>query len=360
MRALSKPLNIAVVGAGLIGRRHVELVRASDECDLSALVDPTPASEKLANELGVPHFRTLHELLTEARPDGAVLATPNALHVDQALACVEAGVPALVEKPVAETLASGARLVEVVERRGVPVLVGHHRRHSPLIARAREIIASGRLGRIVAVNGTAMFCKPDHYFDEGPWRRQSGGGPILINLIHEIDDLRTLCGEIVAVQALASSATRGFDVEDTVAIGLRFASGALGTFLLSDTAACAKSWEQTSGENKSYASYPDEDCYVVAGTQGSLSVPTFRLKTYAGERSWWQAFTEEVVLVARDDPLERQLAHFCAVIRGEAQPLCTARDALQTLRVTLAVAQAAAAGAPIDTSAPHEFAGSPA
>jgi len=361
MQTTPRLLRIPVVGAGLIGRRHIELIRASDECELAALADPTPASEKLAGELRVPHFRTLRELLTQARPDGVVLATPNALHVNQAIACVEARVPALVEKPVAETLAAGLRLVDTIESHGVPVLVGHHRRHSPLIARAREIIASGRLGRIVAINGTALFCKPDHYFDEAPWRRQAGGGPILINLIHEIDDLRTLCGEIVAVQALASNATRGFEVEDTVAIGLRFANGALGTFLLSDTAACAKSWEQTSGENRSYASYPDEDCYVVAGTQGSLSVPTFRLKTYAGERSWWKPFVEEQLDVRRDDPLERQLAHFCAVIRGEVQPLCTARDALQTLRVTLAVAQAAAAGAPVDTSAAaHESAGSAA
>lgn len=353
-------VRLAVVGAGLIGRRHIELVCASDACSLAAIVDPTPSAAELAAALGVPHFATLHELLANARPDGVVLATPNGLHVDQALACVEAGVPALVEKPVAETVASGTRLADGVAKRGVPVLVGHHRRHSPLIARARDVIASGRLGRIVAINGSALFCKPDHYFAEGPWRCQAGGGPILINLIHEIDDLRTLCGEIVAVQAFASNAARGFVVEDTVAIGLRFESGALGTFLLCDTAASAKSWEQTSGENRSYPSYPDEDCYVVAGTQGSLGVPSFKLKTYAGERSWWKPFTEERLAVVRDDPLERQLQHFCAVVRREVQPLCSVTDALQTLRVTLAVAQAAAAGMPVETPVIREALGSPA
>ena len=65
-----------------------------------------------------------------------------------------------------------------------------------------------------------------------------------------------LCGDIVAVQAFSSHATRGFPVEDTVAINLRFASGALGTFMLSDTAACARSWEQTTQENKDYSTYP--------------------------------------------------------------------------------------------------------
>lgn len=127
-----------------------------------------------------------------------------------------------------------------------------------------------------------------------------------------------------------------------MAIALRFANGALGTFLLSDTAAAPYSWEQPAGENPSYPRLDDEDCYVLAGTHGSLGVPTMRLRTYAGERSWCQPFHTEMVPVARADPLARQLDHFCDVIRGAAQPLVTGRDALQTLRVTLAIREAAA------------------
>jgi predicted dehydrogenase len=165
-----------------------------------------------------------------------------------------------------------------------------------------------------------------------------------------VHSLRMLCGEIVAVQAFASHATRGFAVEDTVAINLRFASGALGSFMLSDTAACARSWEQTSQENKSYPSYGDEDCYVIAGTNGSLSVPTMRLKTYprAEDRSWWKPFEVGVVSVVRDDPLKHQLEHFGAVVRGEAAPLVSARDGLANLRVTEAIVAAALAGSTIE------------
>lgn len=103
---------------------------------------------------------------------------------------------------------------------------------------------------------------------QAPWRSQPGGGPILINPIHEIGNLRSLCGDITAVQAMASHASRGLAVEDTTAIVLRFANGALGSFVLSDTAASARSWEQTSGENPAYDSHDDEDCYLVAGTPG--------------------------------------------------------------------------------------------
>jgi predicted dehydrogenase len=314
------------------------------------VVDPSPAAAAVAAEAGVPLYRSLDELLAQDRPDGVLLATPNALHVPQALLCIEAGLPTLVEKPIATTVAEGQRLVDAVERTGARVLIGHHRAHSPIMAKARQVIASGQLGRLVAVMGSATFFKPDHYFADGPWRAQPGGGPVLINMIHEVHNLRILCGDIVAVQAFKSNATRGFAVEDTVAINLRFANGALGSFMLSDTAACARSWEQTSQENKAYPSYDDEDCYVVTGTHGSLSVPTMRLKTYPRDedRSWWKPFEVGTVGMVRDDPLKHQMEHFGAVVRGEASPLVTARDGLRNLQITEAIAEAATTGRVIE------------
>ena len=339
-------LRLAVAGVGYIGRAHVDVVRASDTCTLSALVDPAPAAADLAARAGVPLFRSLDDLIAQARPDGVVLATPNALHVPQALQCIEAGLPVLLEKPIAPSVAEAEALMRRIDALHARVLIGHHRAHSPIMAKARQVVESGVLGRIVAVTGSATFLKPDHYFDDGPWRREPGGGPVLLNLIHEVHNLRMLCGEIVAVQAFASSAVRGFPVEDTVAINLRFAGGALGVFMLSDTAASARSWEQTSQENKAYPSYDDEDCYVLAGTNGSLAVPTMRLKTYPSnaDRSWWKPFEVGVVGLVRDDPLKHQIEHFGAVIRGEAEPLVSARDGLANLRVTEAIAEAARLG----------------
>lgn len=346
-----KKIRIAVAGAGLIGRRHIELLQASAECELAAIVDPLPATAAFAESLGVPLYGDLETLLGEQRPDGVILATPNHLHVEGALACVAHGVPALIEKPVAHTLDEGKRLLAVAEKAGAKLLVGHHRAHSAILEKAREVLAEGMLGKLVAVMGSALFYKPDDYFDAAPWRREAGGGPVLINMIHEIGNLRSLCGEIVAVQAQASSATRGFAVEDTVSISLRFASGALGTFLLSDTAACARSWEQTARENHDYPSYADEDCYVLAGTQGSLAIPSMRLKYYApGEqRSWWKPFETGVASLEEADPLARQLAHFCQVIRGEVEPRVSVRDGLRNLQIVEAISEAARTGQIVST-----------
>jgi len=337
-------VNIAVAGAGVIGHAHIAVMAHNPKCRLSAIADPSEAAQALAQEHGVPWFATLDALLAAASPDGVILATPNALHVPQALQCIAAGVPVLVEKPIAHTVADAQKLVQATQVHQAKVLIGHHRAHSPIMRQAKAVIDEGRLGQLVSVMGSAMFYKPDDYFTQAPWRREAGGGPILINLIHEIHNLRMLCGEIIEVQAMTSNAVRGFAVEDTAAISFRFASGVLASFMLSDTSASARSWEQTAQENKAYASYDDEDCYVIAGTMGSLAVPTMRLKTYAKaeDRSWFKPYQCSTVALQREDPLRLQMEHFIRVIQGVDEPLVSAHDGLQNLLVVEAIAQAAA------------------
>ena len=341
---------IAVAGAGYIGQAHMGVALSSQTVQLSAVVDPSPAARPLAEKAGVPLFSSLSELFASQRPDGVVLATPNALHVPHAMACIDAAVPCLLEKPIAPTVAEAQTLVQQVQATGARVLIGHHRAHSPIMAKACEVVQSGQLGRLVGVMGSATFYKPDQYFADGPWRREIGGGPILLNMIHEVHNLRMLCGDITAVQAFKSHATRQFPVEDTVAINLRFASGVLGTFLLSDTAACPRSWEQTSQENKAYPTDEEEDCYVLTGTNGCLSIPTMRIKTYPRpeDRSWWKPFEAGTVAMVREDPIRLQMEHFGAVVRGEAAPRVSAQDGLANLRVTEAIVEAALSGRTVE------------
>lgn len=343
-----KRLRLAVAGTGLMGRRHIELIRQRADCELIGVADPVPLPP---GDLNVAHYPELAQLLAQGRPDGVILATPNALHARQARQCIEAGVAVLVEKPVAHSVEEGRQLLAAAQASATPVLVGHHRAHSPVLARAREIIATGVLGDLVAVQGSALFYKPADYFDAAPWRQQPGGGPVLINMIHEVGNLRSLCGEIIAVQAMQSNAARGFAVEDTVSVGLRFANGALGSFLLSDCASSARSWEQTSGENPDYPCYDDEDCYVICGKGGSLAIPTLRLKYHAepGNRSWWRPMQVTVEHFERQDPLVAQLAHFCQVIQGKAAPLVSVHDGLRNLIIVEAIAQAALTGQVVPT-----------
>ncbi|GAB4069213.1 Gfo/Idh/MocA family oxidoreductase [Ancylobacter sonchi] len=344
-----QPLRIAVMGAGLIGQRHIAHVLAEPETQLSAVIDPAPAAREVAARAGVPCYPRFAAVPAAERPDGVVVATPNQLHVEHVLELVAAGIPVLVEKPIADSLAGAQLLVEAAEAARVPLLVGHHRRHNPLIRKAREVIDAGRLGRLVLLSGHAWMMKPDDYFDVA-WRRQLGAGPVLINLIHDVDLFRHLGGEIVDVQAQTSSAVRGHAVEDTATVLLRFAGGALGTLSVSDTTVAPWSWETTSGENPAYPR-EDEACCQIAGTQGALSVPQLDVWRYPGPRSWWEPLERERLAVAPEDPLRRQIRHFAAVIRGSEAPLVSGREGLATLRVVDAIGRAARQGGAIALAA---------
>ncbi len=335
-------VRIALVGAGLIGRRHAEAIAAVPGVLLSAVADPSEAGCEVAVAQGARHFDTLGDMIATDRPDGVILATPNHLHVEGALDCISAGLPVLVEKPLATDLAGAERIVAAAETAGVPVAVGHHRRHNPLIARAKAEIAEGRLGRITAVQGTTWFMKPDAYF-EVEWRRRTGAGPVYLNLIHDIDLLRHLCGEVASVHAMESNAVRGHAVEDTAVILLRFDAGALGTLNVSDTVVAPWSWELTARENPAYPA-TGECCYWIGGTNGALALPNLGLWANPGKRSWWEPISETKLLFDLDDPLVRQVRQFAAVIRGDEAPLVPAREGLRNQRVIEAVKRSAATG----------------
>ena len=330
---------IAVIGAGLIGRRHIE--QAKSQSALCAIVDPSDDAAKFAAEIGVPHFDELEACIEATQPEGAVVATPNHLHAPQAICCLEAGIPILIEKPIAGSLAAADQIVECAARTGIPVLIGHHRRHNPIIAKAKSAIETGALGDIVAVQGQFWLYKPDDYFDAS-WRKGMGAGPTLINLIHDIDLLRYFCGEIAEISAIRSNAQRGFEVEDTAALTLRFTSGAIGAFTLSDTIAAPWSWEMTSAENPIYPHRPGS-CYRIGGTRGSLSVPDLHLWAHDGKRSWWNPISSKQLDVEHDDAFALQFAHFVQVIRG-AKPLVDAAEGHASLKAVLSVLDAPLTG----------------
>lgn len=337
-------LRIAVVGVGLGGQIHIKRIKNSREVILDSIIAPNRgANIEIAAKEGVPIFHTISECIERNKPDGIIIASPNQVHAEQTRVCIEAEIPVLLEKPITSNLVEGRELCDLIERSNAKILVGHHRAHNPILKVASNAILEGRLGRLVSVVGSAQFYKPDHYFEDGPWRKAPGGGPILINMIHEIDNLRRLVGEISQVQAITSNSTRGFAVEDTAVINIVFKNGALGTFTLSDTAAIARSWEQTTKENPGYPSYPEEDCYLISGTKGSLAIPTMKLKYYADGTtpSWWTPFAEDVLQFSRVDPIELQLSHFADVINGQCLPQVTARDGYRNLLIVEAIKESA-------------------
>ncbi len=334
----SPRLRVGLIGAGVMGRQHVGTMKQVPEVELVAVVDPFTSA--LADAERVPAFTDTGAMLEAVRPDAVLIVNPNELHVPTALECIAAGVPALLEKPVATSLEDARVLLEALRAKPVPILVGHHRRHNPVIARAKEIVAAGLLGRPSLATALWQTKKPDAYYDIA-WRREPGAGVMLINLVHETDLLRHLYGEVVEVQAFSANALRGFAVEDTATISLRFESGALGSIVGSDAVASPWGWEKNLNEVPKFAKEYDQPCLLLAGTEGALSLPQLKLWRY-GERADWEAplFQQQLGYQA-DDPQVLQLRHFVRVARGEVAPLIGVEDAARTIAVIDAARRAA-------------------
>lgn len=205
------------------------------------------------------------------------------------------------------------------------------------------------LGCIVAVSGLWTIYKPPEYF-ESPmeWHRTETAGPVLINLIHDVDILQYWFGSIVRVFAEKAISQRGHPAEEGAAVTLKFANGIVGTFLLSDAVVSPHNFEAGTGENPTI---PKEghDSYRIFGSEGSLSFPDMTKWTYAEKRSWTEPLVCERINVPDTKiPFELQVQHFVRVIKGEEAPNCSGIDGLRAVTVCEAIKRSITNGCPID------------
>ena len=340
------PIRIGVVGAGFMGRQHIDFIHAAPGAELAAVADPAPTRDGF----GCAAFASTSDMLDAGGLDAVLIANPNALHVDTAIECLDAGLAVLLEKPVAVDYAQSLRLVDAVARLNGRLLVGHHRRHHPAIARARAAVRDGELGRLVAVSGMWSARKEDEYFTGTAWHRSSGGGVMLINVVHDLDLLRHLCGEVTEIHALQSSHARGWEVEDTVSLSLRFDSGAVGSFLASDAGVSPWGWDQATEETPAFPFVPDGVAYRLVGTRAALSVPNLARYSYdpSVPADWHSPLSRTYLPVRPRGSFQAQLDHFVEVARGTAEPLVTAEDAARTLALVEAGGLAARSGCAVD------------
>ena len=282
-------------------------------------------------------------MLKVVAPAGAIVATPTEFHFEPAKIALEHGCHLLVEKPVTATLDEARDLIELSQANGVRVLVGHHRRYYPQVEKARDLVQSGALGQLVAVSGQWCVRKHNDYYAPD-WRKRWKAGPVLTNLVHEIDYLRYIVGPIESVQAETNNAVQGFEKEDAAAFILRFENGTLGAFVLSDQADSPWAWEFATGETPAYP-HSAQNCIRFVGTEGALDFPNLRLWASTGDQANWHGpKTATEFPMELGDAFVRQIDHFADVIADRAAPRITVADATQSLRATLAVLEAAKSG----------------
>lgn len=333
-------VKVAVIGAGIIGRTHIETIGRTDGLSLAAVIDPALEG---AEAFGVPVHRDLETVDVEA----VIIAAPNDAHLPLTEAALARNLPVLLEKPVANALADGRAIMEASARTGVPVLVGHHRRHNPIIQTAKAAIDAGDLGGLVTATVVSTLTKPASYFDLA-WRKDPrSGGPLSINLIHEIDLLRHFWGEVAEVRALISNEGRGSAVEDCAGVILTFEQGGLATLTLTDLGAGPWAWDVTAGENPARFPANTADAHFYSGTRAALSLPSLTLWQHPGTPDWTTPMGARALPHTPGDPYVAQLSHFAQVVRGAARPLVTLTDGVANMAVIDAIKRSGATGAPV-------------
>ncbi len=346
----NKKAKIAVIGVGMIGRVHVERTKDAEGCELVAICDRNPRIEDLAKEMGVMYYNDHLKMIEDEDLDGVIIALANELHEPVGTECAERGLHIMMEKPIAPDVDSAKKLIASAKKNNVKLLVAHHRRFNAKINAIKDMIAGGELGSLVGVSILWCMYKPAQYFIDGPWRKTKGsGGPILINTIHEVDNLRYIYGEIGRVYAEVSNKTRGFEVEDTVSINVRFKDGTLASILMSDAAPSLWGYECTMRENPFFFKTFGK-IYTYLGTEASLTVPAMN-KTYypdPNKKGWQYPLKTEEIKIEYRDPYVDQISHFCSVIKGEEEPRTSGEDGLKTLEITMAVMESGSINKPIE------------
>lgn len=231
---------IALIGAGMIGKRHVQALSAvQDRARLVAVMTRNPQRAAAMAEVyagPAPRFTSDLADLCRAEVDAVIVATPPAVREEVIGPLVAAGKHILLEKPVARTLAEAEAVVRLCEAAGVTLgMVFQHRLRGSALA-AEEVVAHGRLGRLGHVEIAVPLWRSQSYYDalgRGTYARD-GGGVLLTNAIHSINLALGFTGAVQSVQAMtATSPLHRMEAEDVAVAGLRFGSGAVGSLVAS-------------------------------------------------------------------------------------------------------------------------------
>ena len=236
---MNKKIRFAVIGCGHIGKRHAEMITRDEGAELVALCDIRPRAELGIEAYDVPFYPSLEELLAHEKPDVINICTPNGLHADMAVRIIESGCHVVIEKPLALTLADAERVVYASLKYRRQAFCVMQNRYSPPSVWLKELVESGRLGRIYTVELNCLWNRDGRYYQAGGWHgtKELDGGTLFTQFSHFIDIMYWLFGDIKDIRTeLRDFNHQGLtDFEDSGIATFRFADrdGASGVLVFS-------------------------------------------------------------------------------------------------------------------------------
>jgi predicted dehydrogenase len=325
-------VDISVVGVGFMGSRWARCIAEHPAARLRAVRDVREdVGEKIAATWGCDFLSDPLEAASDPRVHGVVVCTPEHLHVEPALAAIEAGKAVAVEKPLAHSTEAAEEICRHARKPDVPVLVGHILRFEPRYAAIARAVHADEIGAIQGVRHARIGLVTDQQILRG---RTSIA---LYYGVHEFDLARWYAGDIASIYAQRSSGIlkrKGFEVDDLYSAVMTFRSGGHGTAMLG--------WslpQGTPGWGISGVTVFGEDG-VLSVDQGALGYTKVRGDSLERDDVFYSPIVHERMRGA----MAIEVDHFVECVRGDAVPLCSADDGAAAVDASLAMERSATAG----------------
>ncbi|MET1412862.1 Gfo/Idh/MocA family oxidoreductase [Roseibium sp. HPY-6] len=323
----------ALIGASRIASGYViDAIRAQEGADIqSVLSTDLGRGTSFAKNNGIPEALTdLDMLLADDTVDAVYISTTNEKHHPQAMAAIAAGKHVLCEKPLAMTLEDAVEMVRAAREKGVVFATNHHLRNAGSHLAIRELIASGRIGKVLSARVFHAVNLPEHLRG---WRindAAAGGGVIPDIVVHDADSIRFhLSEDPVDVVAKAGTSGMGEGVEDSVMSVWSMPSGAM---------------VQT---HESFTHGFAGTGIEFHGTEGSIFARNVMTQEPVGEIRLVDQSGESPVTFQAHNLYHRALGLFTNAVRGNGSPSADGVDGIKSLAVAHAVRQAAQSGSAV-------------
>jgi predicted dehydrogenase len=336
---MTAPAPIAVIGLGFMGGRWARAIAEHHGAELRVVSDVREdLGRELADRYGATHVGDPEEAAAHADVSGVVVATPEDAHVGPAMAALSSGKTLAVEKPLAHTVEDAERIRDEAQLRGVPLLTGHILRFEPRYAAIHRTIVEGRIGSVQAIRSERIGVIGDQRVLRGRTTIPLYYG------VHEFDLARWYAGDITRISAERSRGVlekKGYDIFDLYSAVVRFKSGAHGTSMLGwslpdTTPGWGKSGFTVIGEAGMLRVNQGDVGLVMVGSDGLISE---------------DAYYSPIVHGRYAGALAIEVDHFVRCVTGEADPICTAHDGTEAVRVSLAMEEAAEMSEPVTLGA---------
>lgn len=330
------PVHVAVIGIGAMGSRWARALAEHPSARVSVVCDVREdAGRTLADDLSARFVADPLEAATHADVDAVAVCTPEHLHVEPTLAAIDAGKPVMVEKPLADTVEGSEAIRDRAATSGVPLLTGHILRFEPRYAAAHDAIAAGTIGAVQAVRHERIGLVTDQDVLRGRTTIALYYG------VHEFDLARWYAGEVEHIYAERGEGVlraHGYELEDLYSAVLRFRSGAHGTAMLGWSLPARTPGYGIGG-------------VTVIGERGVIRVSQGDVGLLVVDEDGVRdvdAYYAPAVHGRLRGALAIEVDHFVDCARGAAEPVCTAADGVEAVRISLAMEASAEQRTPID------------